>query len=109
MAPDDSAKRTRIFEVLVPAWKKLLLALPAATGWLLHAPLYYPVRAIAQRFLDNDHFDSAVVALLLLLYPVYLLLVAGIAALVAGWPALLLLLLMPFCAWAFMQLQPLVK
>ena len=46
--------------------------LPALLGWLMHAPLYFPIRilvAITSRY--NDHFDSIVAGLLLLLYPFY--------------------------------------
>jgi 1-acyl-sn-glycerol-3-phosphate acyltransferase len=104
--PDDTAKRKRIFEIPVSRAKWLLLAVPAALGWLLHAPVYYLARAVAQRFFNNDHFDGVVVGLLLLLYPVYLLLSMIFAAYFIGWWALILLVLLPFFAWACVQLKP---
>lgn len=104
--PDDTETKKRIFEAPVSLLKKLLLALPAAAGWLLHAPLYYAVRTIAGRFREDDHFDSIVVGLLLLLYPVYVLLLLLAAVPFTGWWAVLLAALLPFCAWACVQLKP---
>lgn len=92
--------------VHIPFWKKALLALPAAFGWLVHAPLYYPVKFIATKFFDNDHFDSVVVALLMLAYPFYLLLVCALAFVFFNWlPALLLFFFLPFSAWACVQVK----
>lgn len=104
--PADSARRKQIFEIPVSPARRLLLAVPAALGWLLHAPLYYPARALAGKFFDNDHFDGVVVALLMLAYPLYLLLFAWLGFYLMGWPSVVLLLLLPFCAWACVQLKP---
>ncbi len=55
------------------ATKQLLLFIPAVFGAVLHAPLYLPVQAVVKHFTRNTvHFDSALFAVLLLLYPVYL-------------------------------------
>lgn len=104
--PGDRPNLKRIFEVPVPFSKWLLLAAPAALGWLAHAPLYYLACACAQRFFNNEFFDGAVVGMLMLLYPVYLALALVLAFNVMGWWALCLLALMPFCAWACVQLKP---
>lgn len=90
------------------AGKKILLFLPALCGWILHAPLYYPVKWFTfQRTRDTGHYDSVLNGILLITYPFYCMLLVT-AGLIAGgncWP-LTLLALLPFCAWALVQLKP---
>jgi 1-acyl-sn-glycerol-3-phosphate acyltransferase len=86
--------------------KKMVLLIPAVAGFLLHAPLYFPAKAITQRHFDNDHFDSCIVSLLLLAYPFYVMLLAIIAGIVANWFfALAAVLLLPFLAWSCVQFK----
>lgn len=108
IASADKASLRQYFSVPLPAWKRVVLPLPAFLGWLLHTPLFYPVNWLAARF-DPDHYDSVVVAALLLLYPLYLAVWVGLAAAHLGVYAAGLLLLLPFCAWACVQLKPQVK
>ena len=65
---------------------QILLALPALLGAVLHAPLYLPVKAVV-RYLTRGsvHLDSVLLAVLLLLYPLYLLVLALGMATAAGW------------------------
>ncbi|WP_462219273.1 1-acyl-sn-glycerol-3-phosphate acyltransferase, partial [Ferruginibacter sp.] len=57
--------------------KKILLFIPSIIGWLLHVPLYFPVKIYVQNAaFDNDHYDSIVVALLFLIYPLYLIILS---------------------------------
>jgi 1-acyl-sn-glycerol-3-phosphate acyltransferase len=81
---------------------KLLLIVPAFFGWLLHAPLYYPVKWFTRpKTKGNDHYDSVLVAILFLTYPIYLLAVALIAAVALNiWLSVLLFLSMPLSARA---------
>ena len=88
------------------AWKSIT-ALPALIGWILHAPLYFPMRAIvaiASRY--NDHFDSIIAGLLLLLYPIYWtgLLFTGYS--LAGWYGLSVALLSPMWIRALLAWLP---
>ncbi len=89
------------------AIKKMALFIPSIFGYLLHAPLYLPVKNIA--FLKggtNDHYDSITVGLLFILYPFYLLLIAFLTGCFIGgnyW--LFVFILLPFCAWSFVQLK----
>jgi len=95
------------FEVKVPLLKKILLAVPAAAGWLVHAPLFFPIKKLTwPRTKHNDHYDSVIVGLLFLLYPVYLLLITGVAVWLTGshW-CWLLLIVLPFCARSYVQLK----
>ena len=101
----DKVKLKRIFFVPQPAVKKILLAIPAIIGWVLHAPLYYAVILLIK---DRayDHYDSVVVALLFVLYPIYLAAIVTTAYLATGsiwW--FLLLLIIPFTAWSCLQLK----
>lgn len=66
----DGDGRRRRFHVPISAATKAVSFLPAMVGWVLHAPLYFPLRtlvAITSRY--NDHFDSILAGLLLLLAP----------------------------------------
>lgn len=102
----DEEKREALFQTKTPVWKKIVLALPALLGWLTHAPLYLPLRAWARKkYLRTDHFDSVMMGLLLLAYPVYLILFTGVVSLLLpiGLGALGCFLLLPLLAWCYVQ------
>jgi len=87
--------------------KKILLAVPALAGLVLHAPFYFAARTITQYYFDNDHFDSSLVGILVLAYPFYLVIFYLLASLWVGWLlAVSVFLLLPFFAWACVQLKP---
>lgn len=88
--------------------KRILLSLPALLGWLLHLPLFLPVKKIArQKTKETDHYDSIVTGILLLTYPLYLILISVFLLLITcSWWSLLVLPVFPFTAWAFVQLKP---
>lgn len=87
--------------------KKILLLIPAVIGFLLHAPLYFSVKAVAEKYFDNDHFDSVMACLQMLLYLFYLPALCIVAAILYGWPyGLLMFFLVPICAWACVQIKP---
>jgi 1-acyl-sn-glycerol-3-phosphate acyltransferase len=93
--------------VRISSFKKILLALPAALGWLAHAPLYLPLKRFSlKKAAPFDHHDSVMMGLLFILYPFYLLLLSAIAFFITGsvW-AWGLLVLLPFCAWAYVQVK----
>ena len=107
--PSDKEKIKRIFFVQQPLIKKIFLFIPAVIGWVFHAPLYYPVILLI-RHRAEDHYDSVVVALLFVLYPIYLLAITITAYLITGsMLAYLLLLIIPFTAWSCLQLKRQVK
>lgn len=98
---------SQAFEVKVPAFKKIALAIPAAIGYIIHAPLYIPIQKFAHRkFGKIDHYDSVVTGLIMLLYPFYMMLFAAAASFIfpPHW-RLLTFLIMPFCAWSYVQLK----
>ena len=104
---DDTAAIKEKFKVEQPLIKKILLFIPAILGWLIHAPLYLPIKNFAwKRAAHNDHFDSVVVGMLFILYPFYLLLLSLLLFLFAGyWYWLLVFVVLPFCAWSYVQLK----
>jgi 1-acyl-sn-glycerol-3-phosphate acyltransferase len=105
--PIDKNKIKQTFEIKISSLKKMLLFVPALCAYILHAPLYIPVQKFAfKKFGKIDHYDSVVVGLLFLLYPVYLLLIAFIVFLIWGsywWLASFFLL--PFMAWSYVTLK----
>ncbi len=107
--PSDKERIKKIFVVPQPLIKKILLSIPAVIGWLLHAPLYYPVILLIKNR-ANDHYDSIVVGLLFIFYPIYLLAITLAVYFVTGnvW-SLLQLLIIPFTAWSCLQLKRQIK
>lgn len=106
----DKADRQKIktaFGTPVSLLKKILLSVPAVFGWLVHAPLYLPLRSFAfKKAGTNDHFDSVLTGLLFITYPLYLLLLGTVACFITGSAVcFLLVLLLPFCAWAYTQVK----
>ena len=104
---NDTKGLHQAFYVPQSTIKKVLLFIPSIAGWLLHAPLLYPIKKYVQQTkMEKEHYDSVVVGILLLVYPLYLLL---ITAIVLGfthcWSSILLLLLFPFTGWAHVQLR----
>ena len=103
----DKEKLHTTFYIPLSTLKKILLFLPSITGWVLHAPLFYPLKkSIYKKTKSSDHFDSVIIALLFFAYPLYVGLVTLMAFLWSGcWYAFLLLVVFPFTAWAHLQLK----
>lgn len=52
---------------------KTFLSIPALLGAVLHAPLYLPVQSIVHKLTRHDvHYDSVLLAVLLMVYPLFL-------------------------------------
>lgn len=103
----DLLKQKRLLEKKSSLISKILLFIPGLFGWLIHAPLFLPIKNyVIRRTRNNDHFDSIVVALLLFFYPWYLLILTAITILLTqNLYFLLLLLILPFTAWAYVQVK----
>ena len=86
---------------------KVLFVLPALSGFIFNAPLYIPLRFYTStRTNITDHYDSILTALLIFLYPFYLLLITFLLFwITCSWMSLLVLPLFPFTAWAYVQLK----
>ena len=87
--------------------KRILLSLPALLGWLLHLPLFIPVKQFSrQKTKGTDHYDSVITGILLITYPLYLVFITVFLLLITcSWWFLLVLPVFPFTAWAFVQLK----
>ena len=103
----DKATLFSKFYIPQPVWKKIFLFLPSVAGWILHAPLYYPLKKnVFKKTNSTDHYDSLVVGLLFLAYPLYVGMVTFVTFLITGqWYSLLWLLILPATAWAHLQLK----
>jgi 1-acyl-sn-glycerol-3-phosphate acyltransferase len=104
----DVEKQKRVLERKPSPFAKIFLFIPAAIGWLVHAPLYIPIKNFTyKKTVTNDHYDSIVVVLLLFIYPVYVVLLALVMVLLTNNPVFwLLIVLLPFTAWSYVQLKP---
>ncbi len=105
---NDIQKQKQILEKKTSVLTKIFLFLPAFLGWLLHAPLYLPIKKLThKKTFNNDHYDSVLVALLLFTYPFYVaLIIAIVLILTHNSLSLLLIIFMPLTAWAYVQLKP---
>jgi 1-acyl-sn-glycerol-3-phosphate acyltransferase len=73
IAPGDHKTVQKIFTYQPPAIQKILLFFPALLGVILHYPLYLFAQLIVLlRFKKSEHYDSVLVAILEILYPLYL-------------------------------------
>jgi 1-acyl-sn-glycerol-3-phosphate acyltransferase len=97
----------RYFYIAQPLSKKLLLFIPAAVGWLLHAPLYYPLKSfVAKKNKGDDHFDSIMTGILFFTYPLYIIILSAIFfAIKIWWLSLTIWFILPFTAWALVHLK----
>jgi 1-acyl-sn-glycerol-3-phosphate acyltransferase len=91
-------------------YKIALLFIPGLIGWLVHAPLFYICKLITNIwFKKSDHYDSVLIALLLLCYPLYLLIVAIITSNYYFSAAIVLVPLLPLLAWCWLQVKHLFE
>lgn len=103
---NDTARKTQLLTIPVPAWKKILLAIPALIGLIIHAPYFIPVKNFVTKKAGNtDHFDSVLLGVSLITYPFYVLLLTVILVLVFCSWFWLSLLLIPFTAFSYIQLS----
>jgi hypothetical protein len=104
----DHESQKKLLERRMPAFEKILLILPALVGWLLNSLLYIPLRSFTiKKASNNDHYDSILTSLVVFLYPLYVIVFTLVLYLVTeNLFVLLLILILPFTAWAFVRLKP---
>ena len=106
---DSNDKKTlhKTFYVKQPLLKKILLFIPASAGLIIHAPMFFFVKWLSDLLVKEDgHDDSKMIGFLFILYPVFLLILSTIIFLFTGsWFSFLLILLLPFAAWSYVQLK----
>jgi len=104
---NDTSKKKELLEIKIPGWQKILLFPFALVGFLIHAPLYAPVKALVyKKTYLTDHYDSVLVTILMVTYPIYLLLITIlIFVFIKSWWVFLLLLILPFTAWCYVRVK----
>ena len=105
---NDIEKQKLLLEKNHSLFTKIILLIPAIIGWLIHAPLYLPIKKFTyKKTWDNDHYDSVLIALLLVIYTLYGILITILILLLThnlfSW---LLIIALPFTACAYVQLKP---
>lgn len=103
----DKKKQSAVLGIKIPALKKYLLSLPAALGFLIHLPIYLPIKKWVHKKYDRTvHVDALQITFPLFIYPLYLLLLVFLLFLFTkSWWALLLLFFIPATAWSYVQLK----
>lgn len=103
----DKATLHKTFYVDQPALKRILLFIPALIGLLVHAPLYYFTKWLGNYLIREDgHDDSKLIAFLFIFYPLFLIPVSIVLYFFTqSWFSFLSLLILPFTAWAYVQLK----
>ena len=104
---NDKKKQKELLEIKPSLLTKILLAIPAAIGWLIHAPLYLPIKYwVHKKYNNSGHVDAMQIVLPIFIYPFYLLLIVILSFFVfkTGW-IFLLFLILPFTAWSYVQLK----
>lgn len=103
----DKKKQKELLEIRPSLLTKIVLAIPAAIGWLAHAPFYLPIKYwVHKKYAGPGHVDAMQIVLPLFIYPFYLLLLTFLFFFTMNsyW-AFLLLILLPFTAWSYVQLK----
>ncbi len=103
----NKQKQRKLLELKPSIITKILLFVPAWVGMLIHAPFYLPLKKIVLLKLRSTvHVDSVLIALLVFIYPVYLMLIVLLVYLLTKcWLVFFLILAIPFTAWSFVQLK----
>ncbi|MEO6289808.1 MAG: 1-acyl-sn-glycerol-3-phosphate acyltransferase [Ginsengibacter sp.] len=102
---NDYQERKKIFSQHISFLKKLFLFIPAILGFVLHLPLYFGIH-LSIKNKAEDHYDSVVTGLLFFTYPVYITVMILILFFITGsFYSLLLIVLLPFCLWSYVQLK----
>jgi 1-acyl-sn-glycerol-3-phosphate acyltransferase len=104
---NDTKKLHDYFYVNQSFIKKILLFVPATIGYVAHAPLYYFTKALNKALVKEDaHFDAVMIGLGLFVYPIFVFLITIITFLITNYRcSWLMLVVLPFCAWSYMQLK----
>lgn len=102
---NDRRKLKDYFQIKQSFLKKIVLFFPAIIGFIINTPLYFIIHLIIKNR-SEDHYDSVMAGILFLFYPLYVLAITWIVFLLFGsMYSFLLLGLMPFTVWSYLQLK----
>ena len=102
---EDDEKRKRLLTKKISLLKKVILIIPATIGAIFHYPFYNLVKLLIKNK-ANDHFDSIVIGIFFMFYPLYILMLCILGLLFFdGRISMAILILLPFCIWSFLQLK----
>lgn len=89
--------------------KQIVLFIPAIIGFVINAPLYFAIHLFIKKR-AVEHYDSIMVGLLFFLYPLSTLAITLIVFFntKSGY-SFLLLVLLPFTVWSYLQLKRQIK
>ncbi len=68
---NDFSRQKKYFAIRSSLLKKIFLFIPAITGFILNSPLYFCLHLIIKNRAE-DHYDSIMMGLLFLIYPLYI-------------------------------------
>jgi 1-acyl-sn-glycerol-3-phosphate acyltransferase len=106
---NDHEKAKKYFLIDQPLLKKILLFIPAIIGFGTGAPVYFIFHLIIKNR-ARDHYDSIMTGLLFFFYPLYILAITLILFFTTKSPySILLLILLPFCTWSYLQLKKQIR
>jgi 1-acyl-sn-glycerol-3-phosphate acyltransferase len=105
MDPSEQQKIQKTFSIRKGEIFYLLL-LPALTGFILHAPLFFACKWFTEwKFKYSTHYDSALTSTLILLYPVYLIIFSIFLFTVNPVYSIVALVFLPFTAWSAVRVK----
>lgn len=101
----DKKKLAKTFNSEISPAKKMLLFIPGLLGKWIHYPLYAPIKKITwAKTINTGHYDSVLVAVLFLIYPIALSVVCTMVYYIIGsWYWIMPIIILPFLAWAYIQ------
>lgn len=106
---NDREKLKEYFLIRQSLAKKIGLFLPACIGFLVNSPLHFLFHLIIKNR-AKDHYDSIMTSLLFLFYPLYVLAISLIAFIISkSLYSLLILILLPFTGWCYLQIKRQIK
>jgi 1-acyl-sn-glycerol-3-phosphate acyltransferase len=104
---NDTEALHKTFYVKQVLLKRILLFIPALIGLMAHTPFFYFIKWLGDTLVKEDgHDDSKMIGFLFVLYPLFLMILSVAIFLFTGsWLSFLLILILPFTAWSFVQLK----
>ena len=107
IAKTDKKKQIEILKIKQSHLKQIILSIPALLGFIIHAPIYLPLKMwIGRKYRGTVHVDSMHIAMALLIYPFYLAIITFfLFYLLPFYWVIAILLFIPFSAWSLVQLK----